>query len=134
MEKKQFNEKILELRKKKGLTQQELANQLHVTDKAVSKWERGLSYPDITSLSQLAKVLEVETSELINLCQKDNSKREPNIKAIIPLVCKAISLAMGVSVVVLSIMEELKTKNAIIMLGIGLCCTSILFLQKETSK
>ena len=51
MEEKKFNELIVELRKKQGLTQQQLAKKLNITDKAVSKWERGLSYPDITSIS-----------------------------------------------------------------------------------
>ena len=43
--------KIAKLRKEQNMTQQELANKLNITDKAVSKWERGLSYPDITSIS-----------------------------------------------------------------------------------
>ena len=43
MEEKKFCDVIVELRKEKGLTQQELANKLNITDKAVSKWERGLS-------------------------------------------------------------------------------------------
>jgi transcriptional regulator with XRE-family HTH domain len=57
---------IATLRKEKGLTQKELAGQLGVTDKAVSKWERGLSYPDISLLSQLSAILGVTTSELLN--------------------------------------------------------------------
>lgn len=57
---------ILELRKAKGLTQKELAGKLHVTDKAVSKWERGISCPDITLLPELAEALGVTTGELLN--------------------------------------------------------------------
>ncbi len=57
---------ICELRKSKQLTQKQLAEKLNITDKAVSKWERGLSYPDITILSQLADVLGVTTGELLN--------------------------------------------------------------------
>ncbi len=57
---------ICELRKSKQLTQKQLAEKLNITDKAVSKWERGLSYPDITILSQLAEVLGVTTGELLN--------------------------------------------------------------------
>lgn len=56
---------ILELRKEKGLTQQELGNKLFVTDKAVSKWERGLSLPDITLLEKLALELDVDVSEIL---------------------------------------------------------------------
>ena len=57
---------IQELRKKKGLTQKELGDILYVTDKAVSKWERGLSLPDITILSKLADILEVTVEDLLN--------------------------------------------------------------------
>lgn len=56
---------ICGMRKERGLTQRELAEQLNVTDKAVSKWERGLSYPDITILSDLARALGVTERELL---------------------------------------------------------------------
>lgn len=56
---------IYELRKSVGLTQKELAQRLGITDKAVSKWERGLSYPDITLLVPLAEILGVTTGELL---------------------------------------------------------------------
>lgn len=56
---------IAELRKSKNLTQQELGNKLFVTDKAVSKWERGLSLPDITILETLASELDVDVSEIL---------------------------------------------------------------------
>ena len=56
---------ICELRKSQKLTQKDLANKLGVTDKAVSKWERGLSYPDIELLIPLAKILGVSTTELL---------------------------------------------------------------------
>lgn len=57
---------IAEQRKNKGMTQKELAEKLGVTDKAVSKWERGLCCPDISLLSTLSDVLEVSSSELLN--------------------------------------------------------------------
>ena len=47
--------KIAELRKEKGLTQKEFAEILHVTDKAVSKWERGLNFPELFTLEKLHK-------------------------------------------------------------------------------
>lgn len=56
---------ICECRKLQKLTQKDLANKLGVTDKAVSKWERGLSYPDIELLIPLAKILGVSTTELL---------------------------------------------------------------------
>ena len=53
------------LRTKKGMTQQALAKELHVTDKAVSKWERGLSVPDICLFPELAGVLGVSVGDLL---------------------------------------------------------------------
>lgn len=66
MDNEKFGKFIATLRKNKNLTQKELALKLSVTDKAVSKWERGLSFPDITLLNSLAKVLEVDVSEILN--------------------------------------------------------------------
>ena len=57
---------IAELRKSHQLTQKELAEKLNVSDKAVSKWERGLSCPDISLLSPLSDILGVTTTELLN--------------------------------------------------------------------
>ncbi len=56
---------IKELRKEKDLTQKHLADLLHITDRAVSKWERGLSAPDIALLEPLAGILEVSVAEII---------------------------------------------------------------------
>lgn len=69
---------ILELRKEKGLTQKELGEKLFVTDKAVSKWERGLSLPDITILPKLAKILDVEVADI--LVGQKGSNKDINIK------------------------------------------------------
>ena len=57
---------IAKLRKEKGLTQKELADQLHITDRAVSKWERGVGCPDISLLDDLANILGVSISSLLN--------------------------------------------------------------------
>ena len=55
------------------MTQQSLAEALHVTDKAVSKWERGLSLPDICLFSNLANVLNVSTSDLLLECSDEET-------------------------------------------------------------
>ena len=57
MDKERTGQLITELRKEKGLTQKQLADALNVTDKAVSKWERGLSFPDISMLEPISEVL-----------------------------------------------------------------------------
>lgn len=57
---------IASLRKEKGMTQADLARKLQVTDKAVSRWERGQGFPDIHSLEPLSKALDISLVELMN--------------------------------------------------------------------
>lgn len=67
MEKQTFGTMVAALRKEKGMTQLELAQAMGVTDKAVSKWERDLSYPDIGSIPKLAEQLNVSVEELMQV-------------------------------------------------------------------
>lgn len=66
--------KIAELRKEKGLTQKEFAETLHVTDKAVSKWERGLNFPELFTLEKIAQVLDVSVIELLGIENHSNEQ------------------------------------------------------------
>lgn len=119
-------------RKELGMTQLELAEKMGVTDKAVSKWERDLSFPDVTSLPRLAEVFGMSVDELMQV--KQESQKEDSGKSIrdmVSLACKAVCLAMGVAVTVLSILGQLDTKSAIVMLGIGLSCAGIGLLEKK---
>ena len=61
-----FGAFLIQLRKENGMTQKELAERLYVSDKAVSKWERGLSLPDIALLQPLAGELGVTVTELLS--------------------------------------------------------------------
>lgn len=65
MNKERLGVFIGERRRELGLTQRELAERLHVTNKAVSKWECGISYPDVTLLEPLASALELRVEELM---------------------------------------------------------------------
>ena len=65
MDKERTGQLITELRKEKGLTHKQLADALNVTDKAVSKWERGLSFPDISMLEPLSELLDVSIMEIL---------------------------------------------------------------------
>ena len=56
---------IAEKRKERNMSQRELAQYLNITDKAISKWERGLSFPDITILIPLSEVLNVSIYDLL---------------------------------------------------------------------
>ena len=61
----QFGSFVAQLRREKGYTQKQMAQRLCISDKAVSKWERGLSLPDISMLLPLAEALEVSVTELL---------------------------------------------------------------------
>lgn len=72
----EFNEKLQELRRRKGITQEELANALFVSRTAVSKWESGRGYPSIESLKTIADFFEItideplSSNEIINLAEE----------------------------------------------------------------
>lgn len=61
-----LSEKLLSLRKEKGLSQEELAEKLEISRQSISKWERGESSPDTNNLIKLAKIYDVSLDELIN--------------------------------------------------------------------
>ena len=79
----EFNEKLQELRKNKGLTQEELAEALYVSRTAISKWESGRGYPSIDSLKEIAKYFSVTIDELLSsdevlsIAEEDNKQKEP---------------------------------------------------------
>ncbi|MDU7537877.1 MAG: helix-turn-helix transcriptional regulator, partial [Peptostreptococcaceae bacterium] len=68
-----FGQFLSQLRKEKELTQKQLAEKLYISDKAVSKWERGLSLPDISLLMPLSKIFDVTITELLS-----GKRIEPN--------------------------------------------------------
>lgn len=57
---------IADCRKKKNITQEQLAEKLYITDRAVSKWERGLSLPDADKMLDLCNILDINVNELLN--------------------------------------------------------------------
>ena len=65
MENENIGKLISKIRKEKGMTQKDLADKLNVTDRAVSKWERGLCCPDISLLKDLSSILDISISKLI---------------------------------------------------------------------
>ena len=132
MKKQTLGMMISTLRKEKGMTQLELAEKMGVTDKAVSKWERDLSFPDINSIPKLAEIFEVSVDELMQVKTETKENIGKNkVDEIVDTALKGIGIAMGIAVAVLSILGELETKSAFIMLGIGLASVSISLLKDK---
>ncbi|MBE6892880.1 MAG: helix-turn-helix transcriptional regulator [Ruminococcaceae bacterium] len=90
LDKEKFGEFVSKLRKEQGMTQKELAEKLFVSDKAVSKWERGQSLPDITMLNPLAEALGVTAAELLNCGKIEGEKVDAS--QVDEIVEKAIEL------------------------------------------
>lgn len=93
---------IRQLREEKGMTQAELAEKLSVSDKAVSRWETGRGYPDITLIEPLASALGVSVSELLAGASVTNRNRAFNMlraKFYVCPVCGNVLFASGEAVI-----------------------------------
>lgn len=113
------------------MTQLELAEKMGVTDKAVSKWERDLSCPDVNTLPKLAELFHVSMEELMQ-GQAAPGRRGKELAPLIRTILQAVALAMGVAVAVLAALGELEVPSALGMLGSGLACLAAAsFPQKE---
>ncbi|WP_373897824.1 helix-turn-helix domain-containing protein [Haloimpatiens sp. FM7315] len=95
----EFNEKLQQLRGKKNLTQEQLAEQLYVSRTAISKWESGKGYPNIESLKGISKFFSVSIDELlsgdelISLAQTENSSNIKKIYGFLIGVLDAMAIA-----------------------------------------
>ena len=121
---------IAALRKEKGMTQKDLADLLNVTDKAVSKWERNVACPDTALIPKLAEILGVSIEELMN-AKTDTNSGHRGADYLLEIALPAIAMAMGIAVVVLTVLGELETKDGMTMLGIGLACTGLDLLRRK---
>ena len=131
MTKQTMGDKICALRKEKGLTQKELADRMNVTDKAVSKWERNISCPDISSIPTLAEILGVSADELLNAApgEENENHTKAEWERLIDLILKAVPMAMGVALVVTSFLGEVTPSSGFSMAGIGLFCLGLQALR-----
>ena len=130
MDYKSMGQIISALRKENGLTQKELADKLNLTDKAVSKWERDLACPDTQTIPKLAEILGISVEELLN-AKSIPATGHKGAGFLMQVILKAIPLAMGIAVAVLSILGQLDTQSGFAMLGIGLACVGIYLLEKK---
>jgi transcriptional regulator with XRE-family HTH domain len=85
----EFNQKLQELRKQKGITQEELAESLYVSRTAISKWESGRGYPNIDSLKTIAKFFGVTIDqllsgdELLTIAEEDTRQKEKHFRDLV---------------------------------------------------
>ena len=100
MENEKIGNLILRMRKEKGFTQKQLADSISVSDKTVSKWERGLGCPDVSLLGELAKALGVSVDKILSGSLYPNDTNVGNLKRIkfyLCPVCGNIMTSVGES-------------------------------------
>ena len=119
IDKEQFGRFVAALRKDRGLTQKDLAQQLYLSDKAVSKWETGGSVPDIAVLTPLAEALGVTVAELL-ACRRLEGQQPMDSNEVDHLVQKALHLSEGES-------DNLPRKKRVAqyLLCLGLCAAEL---------
>ena len=130
MANKSMGDIISTIRKEKGMTQKELADKLNVTDKAVSKWERGIACPDTMTIPKLAEILGVSVEELMTAKSVPVTGHK-GAGYLTNVILKSIPIAMGVAVIVTSLLGALDVKSGFSMLGIGLLCVGIYLLKQK---
>ena len=129
MTSKTMAEVISSRRKELGLTQKDMAEKLDITDKAVSKWERGLACPDTALIPKLAGILGITIEELMTAKPAEVSGHRGG-EYLLDLILKAVPLAMGVAVTVTALLGALDLNSGFSMLGIGLACLGFRELKK----
>lgn len=128
MNNQSMGDMISTLRKEKGMTQKDLADRLSITDKAVSKWERNVAFPDTATIPGLAEILGVSVEELMN-AKPIPEHGHKGASYLLNIILKALPTAMGIAVLVSSLLGELDRKSAFTMLGIGLLSVGIYLLR-----
>jgi transcriptional regulator with XRE-family HTH domain len=118
-------------RRAAGLTQFDLAEQLRVSDQAVSKWERNLSRPNVHTSKRLAELLSITDAEIAN-AQKATPSRYKIVQAFeayttFGFVVTAIVLAVVATT--LLILDQIDLRNAVILLGIAIFAIAIILLD-----
>lgn len=93
MDREMLGRFIAQRRKERNMTQRELAEKLHVTDKAVSKWERGAGCPDISLLEPLAEALELSVDQLLTY---QTAPEEPEA-AVEPVTSQAVQAVLDLT-------------------------------------
>ena len=137
-----INEKIKEARTAKGMTQQQLADQVHVVRQTVSKWEKGISLPDASNIQDLCSVLGVTSSWILETGENSDSnraakrileemkKKEEEQKKASRIRAWMIFLAMLSFIACLSL-QNILPKPVIIILAMLLAAAALILLLKN---
>ena len=117
---------IASLRKESGLTQSKLAGKMGVTDKAVSKWERDVCCPDVSTIPKLAELFEVSVDDLMQISKKEATKSIfIKLQSWFRLISKCLALAMAVAVFTLGCLNQLEASTGLSLLSLGLIFLSL---------
>ncbi len=154
MDQEKMGKFMLEMRKQKGLTQKELAEQIGISDKTISKWECGNSIPDISYLEPLCHSLEISVNELLSgehLTEESYSeKAEENIMALMKeneknkktgfwrKVFGILAACVGMAILIFSRNQEVRVLqyyiNYFTLLVFGLLCVAGVLLSGKKTK
>lgn len=113
MDLKKIGKFIADCRKEKNITQEQLAEHLYITDRAVSKWERGLSLPDADKMLDLCNILDINVNELLSgekIDMKDDKRKTEEL------------------LVELAKQEELKNKKLMTSMWVILITTALFYI------
>lgn len=141
-DKKSFGKYIAEKRKEAKLTQEELANMLYVIPTTISKWERGISYPDITVISKLCSILKISEHEFFMACDDEalnEEKREiKKYRTIKKWLINSLNISYIIGIVVCFICNLIIDKTiswfliVLVSIAISFTITTLPFLFKKS--
>lgn len=130
------------IRKEKGLTQRELAEKLNLSEKTISKWERGVGFPDISLILPLCKCLEIDVNELMtgerlqdkqyrinaeNNLLKLMDKTSPKLKYTISTISAIVTILITLGLILLAgfVIEEVWIKILVCVMSVLLVVSNI---------
>lgn len=130
------------IRKEKGLTQRELAEKLNLSEKTISKWERGVGFPDISLILPLCKCLEIDANELMtgerlqdkqyrinaeNNLLKLMDKTSPKLKYTISTISAIVTILITLGLILLAgfVIEEVWIKILVCVMSVLLVVSNI---------
>lgn len=93
-----LSERLIELRKQKGLSQEQLSYQLDVSRQAISRWENGVTQPDLENIDKLCRIYDMTPDELLGYQDKNNIKPSRKIFLIIALVLIVCGMILGLNI------------------------------------